>query len=111
MKFFCRNDERSGTMYHEFYKGEWKDGYGCWHDGSLLLHDDLLTDSGLGSILRESVIDYCYYGDTLIFPEDWEEVCRRAKKLGGMAAEMIAEAEPWVADAFGEHGCFTILGI
>lgn len=111
MKYFCRNGERSGTAYHELFKGEWHNGDGFWCEGSLLIHDEILTDSGLDRILGDAAADYDYYGDTLFFPEDWEEVCRLARKQGGMAAEIVAEAEAWVTDVFEEHGCFTVLGI
>ena len=111
MKYFCRSSERSSTVYHEFFKGEHKDGDGSWNDSSICLHDDKMYESGLGKILKEAVSDYDSTGNTLIYPEDWEEVCRLAKKQGGTAQEITEEAALWVEDAFESCGSFTILGL
>jgi hypothetical protein len=111
MRYFCHNGERSGTVYHEFFKGEWKDGDGFWNDGSICLHDDLFSGSGLEHILKETLSDYDGYGETLVYPEDWAEVCRLAAKQGGTVQEITDEAKLWTDDAFEECGCFTILGI
>lgn len=111
MKYFVRNNERRDTAYHEFFKGEWKDDDGFWHDGSVYLYDEFMSESGLGRILFDAVAEYDSYGMTLFFPEDWEEVCRLAEKRGGMAKEIVDEARLWTEDAFETCGCFTILGL
>ncbi|MBQ8965472.1 hypothetical protein [Ruminococcus sp.] len=111
MRYFCHNGQRTGTVYHEFFKGEWKDGDGFWNDGSICLHDDLFSGSGFERILKEALSDYDRYSGTLIYPEDWEEVCRLAKKAGGTAGDIVDEAALWVEDAFENCGCFTILGL
>lgn len=111
MRYFCRNDERSGTEYHEFYKGEWKDGDGFWHDGSLLLHDGLMRESGLRKVFAHCITAYEPYAEVIVMPDEWADVISCAKEKGGMAAEIVDEAEPWIHEVFEEYGCFTILGI
>ena len=43
MKYFCTEDKRVGTCYHEFQKGKW-DEHTFWKEDSLLLSDDVLVD-------------------------------------------------------------------
>lgn len=108
MKYFCTKAqiEGRGTLWHEFVSGDWDERF--WGEDSLYLSDDLLTASGLKKLLRGNVEDYNYYGETDVYPEEWERVTQNAK---GEAADIAAELADWAAAAFEKAGAFKILGI
>ncbi len=97
-------------MYHEFCKGLW-DRKSYWQEGSLLIHDDVLHDTGLARIFRNCVPEFDLYAVTEIYPRHWEEICRSAEKQGGEALEAVKEAQPWAEQVFEEYGVFTYIGI
>ncbi|MBQ4563855.1 MAG: hypothetical protein IJA58_05190 [Lachnospiraceae bacterium] len=105
-----RKQERSGTLYHEFYKGKW-DEKTFWKEDSLLLRDDILHRTELVNILGGLICNYNYYGETEIDQEQWKIICKIASDTGGELEEVILELKPWVEENFKEHTVFTILGI
>ena len=112
MKYFCKSSERQGTLYHELFPGEFDpDTDHIWNEDSILIHDDLFHDSGLYHMLREIKYGYDPYDNEVVSPEQWAELESRALTAGGTAAEIVREASPWVEAAFGEKGCFTIIGL
>lgn len=111
MKYFCSYEEYDGVAYHEFCKGERKEGNVMGHKDSLMLHDDLLKGSGLDKIFENCICDYDGSRAVTVMPDEWADVMWDANKKGGMAAEIIAEIEPWMKEALDENGYFTIFGI
>ena len=88
MKYFCTEQERQGTCYHEFFKGKW-DNKTFWKEDSLLLDDDnMFYYTQFGKILSE-----------------------QAKTFGDKESELVDEANPWMQEAFKEYGVITILGL
>lgn len=110
MKYFSTEQERHGTCYHEFYKGKW-DEKTFWKDDSLLLHDDILYTLKIDDIFFEVNPDYNPYNETEINKEQWEQICKMAKVIGGEVSEAINEADIWGQETFKEYDVFTILGI
>lgn len=109
MKVFCRDDERYGTCYHEFQRGEW-DGCTHWCADSLCIHDDRMIETGLDVLLAECIPGYDPWGLTAVSLVQWEEVVRRAERIGGERAEAVREADEWVRADVAMTG-FVILGI
>lgn len=112
MKYFVNNDQRSGTCYHEFYKGKWDEST-FWASDSILLHDDILYEAAeFAEAIAEIIPVYDPYGETEIYPEQWKMIGERVCKSGNqMAVELYFEANEWVQDVFPSYGCFTIIGI
>ena len=110
MKYFCRNQERSGSCYHEWIAGK-RDDMTTWQEDSLYIHDDVLFETGLGALLLETIPRFDGCGITAVTAEDWQNARERAAKIGGITAEAFAEAEAWAADALARCGAITMLGI
>lgn len=111
MKYFVTEQERSGTCYHEFYKGAW-DGSTFWRADSLLLHDDVLCEHrGFWETIAKVVPAYDTYGETRITHEDWQKIGALIRKRDAGSRALYAEADAWLGDVWRVYDCFTILGI
>jgi len=110
MKYFCKNQERDGTCYHEWIAGTW-DGKTVWQEDSLYIHDDVLLETGLDALFFETIPRFDGCGITAVTAEDWKKARERAEQIGGITAEAFAEAEAWGAAAFARCGAITMLGI
>ena len=110
MKYFCKNEARDGTCYHEWIAGAW-DGKTVWQDDSLYIHDDVLFETGLGALFLETIPRFDGCGITAVTAEDWQNARDRAAKIGGITAEAFAETEAWAAAALARCGAITMLGI
>lgn len=106
MEHFKTKDEIEGTAWHEFYRGKWDSKF--WSENSLYLDDTKMSGSGLGKLLHSQIPGYSKYGISVISAEQWERIRNIAE---GEAAEIVREAEEWVASALAECGYFTVLGI
>lgn len=112
MNYFVTAPRRQGTCYHEFWRGKW-DGVSFWAAGSILLHDDVLSEYGesLAEALLAVIPNYAPYGVAEVTHAQWEAVGARTEAAGGTAAELYREADAWAQEVFRTHDCFTILGI
>ena len=110
MKYFCTEDKRVGTCYHEFQKGKW-DEHTFWKEDSLLLSDDVLVDLELGKLFRKSLQGYDPYGPVEVNKEQWLMLLEAANQATDSQAEALQEADTWVQECFATEEVFTILGI
>lgn len=112
MKYFVKDEQREGTCYHEFYKGKW-DGKTFWKNDSICLHDDILCRvSAFEEALAAVLPAYNPFGETDVYPTQWEEIGRMIReKDNEEAVAVYLEADAWAREAFSAFGCFTILGI
>ena len=110
MKYFCKEEDRNGTDYHEFQKGKW---YKQTHfdSHSILIRDDLFREIGLKSLCEKCIPEYDYYSGSVITEATWKKMLKEAKKQGGALEEALLEAEPWAKDNFLTEESFSILGI
>lgn len=109
MTYFVCDNQRKGTCYHEFYKGEW-DQQTFWKADSISLHDDLMF-GGFADAIAEVIPSYDPYGETEISQEDWKEIGRIILTKDQVSQEVYNEADKWLEEVFRTHSCFTILGI
>lgn len=110
LKYFCTDENRIGTCYHEFQKGKW-DEHTFWKKDSLLLSDDVLVELKLGSLLRKGIREYDPYGPVEVNKEQWLMLLELANQAGGAQMEALQEANEWVQECFATEEVFTILGI
>lgn len=111
MQYFCLENERKGTCYHEFYRGNWNE-MDFWNPNSLLLHDDLLEKTELHKAFTAVIPAYNYFGATKVTSTDWFLICEYAKThLNKAAQDALDEIDPWIKDVFEKEGLFTLLGI
>ena len=111
MKYFIRNNERKGTVYHEFYKGKW-DEETFWKDDSLLLHDDVIfKGEGFGEAIIKVIPTYDSCGETEVSVEQWKKIGEEIKYKDEYSRELYEELDGWLEDVFKEYDCFTILGL
>ncbi len=109
MKYFIQNDQRIGSCYHEFYKGEW-DEHTFWKNDSILLHDDVMSDGFVEAII-EVVPTYDPFGVTEISVLQWQEIGKKVLEKDIASQEQYKEADVWLEGVFQKYKCFTILGI
>lgn len=107
MKYFCYAKDRSGSAYHEFYKGKW-DHTSFWKSDSILLHDDTLEALGLCTVLAEVLPGYDRHGVTELNQSQWESILDHASQLNTEAKIALTEAEAWAKDAFENGNMITI---
>ena len=110
MKYFCYDDERGGTCYHEFYKGKF-DGVSFWKKDSIFIHDDILCKLGMIDLFLSVIPRYDSLDETEVNKEQWDDIKNQAKAIGGNLFEAIEEADIWVQETFLSHMVFTIIGI
>ncbi|MBQ3161120.1 MAG: hypothetical protein IJC04_03235 [Oscillospiraceae bacterium] len=110
MKYFCKDNERIGTCYHEFQKGKFN-GTDFWKANSLCIHDDIHCKIKLGELIQSVVPEYSPTGETTVTREQWEVICCKANEAGGELAEAVAEADIWVRNVFDKYDVFTMIGI
>ena len=109
MKYFIQNDQRSGSCYHEFYKGE-LDEHTFWKSDSIFLHDNVMADGFVEAIV-EVIPTYDSFGQTEISKSEWQEIGKRVFEKDITSQEQYKEANDWLKGVFERHTCFTILGI
>ncbi len=110
MKYFCKEEDRNGTDYHEFQKGRWyKQTFFDSH--SIIIKDDVLKQIGLKALFEKCIPDYDYNSASEVTEKTWNKMLKEAKKQGGEVEEALLEAEPWVKDNFLTEESFSILGI
>ena len=110
LKYFCTEDKRQGTCYHEFQKGKW-DQQSFWKEDSLLLSDDMFFELGLKSLFKKAIQGYDPYGPVEVSKEQWAMLLTAADGAGGAKQEALQEADAWVQECFATEEVFTILGI
>ena len=110
LQYFCTEENREGTCYHEFQKGKW-DGHTFWKEDSLLISDEILFELELGKLFRKSLPGYDPYGPVEVNKEQWLMLLEAANQAGGAQMEAMQEANEWVQECFAAEGVFTILGI
>lgn len=113
MKYFVYDEQRNGTVYHEFYKGKW-DGRTFWKKDSISLGDDILyVHYGFAEAIMEVVPDYDAFGETEISYLEWKKIGKAVKNKSIEVQEIYNEADLWLNSkkVFQEYKCFTILGI
>ena len=108
MKYFATLNEREGTCYHEFQKGEWNDEF--WFEDSIYLSDDFMSRD-LFELISACAPEYDPYGVTVITRRQWNDICTLAENHTPETAAIIAEANIWVQEIFKEYMVFSILGI
>ena len=110
MKYFIFNNQRNGSSYHEFYKGQW-DEKTFWKADSILLHDDYLFDNGFVDAIIDIIPTYDPFGETEITADEWKKIGNLILTKDEKSQEIYFEANEWLEDVFKEYNCFTILGI
>lgn len=111
MKFFITTKEKTGTCYHEFYKGKW-DNKTFWKDDSILLHDDVMVShKGFEEAIKTVVPSYYSYGETEISADEWSKIGQLIIQKDKESIELYEEANEWLKNVLSEYGCFTILGV
>lgn len=110
MKYFCTENERIGTCYHEFQKGKFEK-MEFWKMDSLLIHDDVHCALGLGTLIESVIKDYDHFSHTEVTKEQWKMIYDKAIASGGELKEALSEAKAWVDDTFTEYDVFTMLGL
>lgn len=109
MKYFCTSDERKGTCYIEFQKGEFNENF--WLDDSLLIDDDSWYDSGLEDFFFAELPELEDFGTVSVTNEQWKVICDRAEEYEESVSEAVGELKDWAEETFREHDVFTILGL
>ncbi len=110
-KYFVMDNERKGTCYHEFYRGEW-DEVTFWKKDSIFLHDDILNEcKDLVNAFKEVLPFYSDTSETRINSDEWDKIGQIIRKKDVKAQEIYDEASRWLKEVFSDYGCFTILGI
>ncbi len=110
MKYFCKDNERVGTCYHEFQKGKFN-GTDFWKADSICIHDDIHCRIKLGELIKSVVSEYSPTDETGINREQWQMICQKANQSGNELAEVIAEADIWVQKVYDEYDIFTMIGV
>ena len=110
LQYFCTEENRKGTCYHEFQKGKW-DEHTFWKNDSLLLSDDVLVELELGKLFRKSIQGYDPYGPVEVNKEQWLMLLEAANQAGDAQMEALQEANEWAQECFATEEVFTILGI
>ncbi len=110
MKFFCYDNERIGTCYHEFYRGKF-DGVSFWAEDSISIADEVHYQLGLEDLFMSVIPKYDVFGETEVTEKQWTEILVQAEKIGGDTYKAIIEADKWVCETFRTHSVFTMLGI
>lgn len=77
----------------------------------MLLHDDILFNLDIGSLFLTYLPDYDPFGETVVNEEQWNQIVKEAKSIGGEIYLLIEEAIPWVRGNFKRESVFTIIGI
>ena len=89
MKYFCKEEDRNGTDYHEFQKGKWyKQTFFDSH--SILIRDDVFTDIGLKALCEKCIPEYDYYSGSVVTEAVWKKMLKEAKKQGCKSAKVVA---------------------
>lgn len=112
MRYFITEAQRKArhsTCYFEFQTGQKKSKYQLvfWKEDSLLLHADLLDETGFYKIIP----NFEYYGVSLISKEAWSVMQSRAAQEGGVIQKILEELSPWVEENSAQYAYFLILGI
>lgn len=107
--YFCTEKDRTGTCYHEFIKGTYKGEH--WVEDSLLLHDDIMQELKLKSLLKKVIPDYDPYGITVINALQWNQLCQYANEASEALQEAVSQLDQWVREAFETESVISILGI
>ncbi len=110
LKYFCTEEKREGTCYHEFQKGKW-DEHTFWKEDSLLISDDVLAELKLGRLFRKGIQDYDPYGPVEVNKAQWSVLLELAGESGGEILAALQEADIWAQECFAAEDVFTILGI
>lgn len=112
MKYFCSNDERFGSCYHEYQRGHLEKRQ-YWRDSSLYLDDDIAVDIKLHEIYFEVIKDYDPYSAERYFVNKamWGEILRKAIARGGAVKEAVMELSPWAEENFKTEKEFTVITI
>lgn len=109
MKYFCKNEEREGSCYIEFIRGDL-----CsevhWPDSSIYICDEMMGKIGLTDAVRE-VIPTCdpYGPPVFISREEWDSIKQNPKGKESQIA--IDEISSWINSNFQACDFFVILCI
>lgn len=106
--YFIKPQDREGTVYHEFYRGKWKEDF--WNKNSICIDDDDMTGRFV-ELIKKFVPNYDYFGITEITFEQWQQIKNEGLLTNDETADIITQAESWIEETFKEHKVFTILGI
>lgn len=109
-KYFCTEEERQGTCYHEFQKGKW-DEHTFWKEDSLLIHDDVHLELKLYGLFKQVLPKYDAYGDVEVNKAQWQQIYAMAEEIGGDIFDAIKEADVWAQECFETEEVFYMLGI
>lgn len=115
MNYFVNNDERRGTCYHEFIRGEW-DGKTLWSYDSMYLRDDYISDLRLCELVfnpsfAEFGGKFNRWGQNTVNRALWESMLSKAVDTGGEVMDLFFEISPWVEKSLSAYETFTILGM
>lgn len=106
MRYCCTNDQRGGTCYFEFQRGRFKGVW--WKDTSICLDSNEFDRLHLEEILPP---EFDYWDVTVITPSQWQQVCSKARNIGGEVQEVIEEIDAWAQNCFQTESVFSICGM
>ena len=111
MQYFVLDHERRNTHYHEFQRGVW-DGKSFWLPDSIALHDDVMVQHpDFVNALVAALPGYDPFVEVVVHRDEWAAVGRALAHASPEARVLYHDADAWIADAFREYGCFTIIGL
>lgn len=108
-RYFTLPKDREGSAYHEFSKGN--DRKENWNCSSILLHDDIMTDSKFYELLYRIVPCFDLCADSTVDKDTWELLKIEAQKESEIIQDIVKEMTPWAENAIELFGCFTIKGV
>lgn len=105
-----KKEQLTGHDVFEFMKGRLVENH--WLESSIYLTEDLFQQAELGNILTSSIINFNYYGSTIITESDWKKIKEKAFSIKSETTNtVIKEIDEWAKDCFLSENCFTICGV
>ncbi len=109
-KYFVELNDKVGTCYFEFAKGQW-DKKTFWSEDSIYIHGEDLVHCDFWDIVIDVIPNCNPFGETAITKNQWNDIKKKVLAEGGKSADIVRETEEWIAETFRKHSMFTILGI
>lgn len=82
-----------------------------WKDDSICIHDDIVYEHGLDTLLLQVIPEFDPFGETRVTAGDWKTIRALAAEIGGTVYELVCDADNWIRETFSEYTTFTILGL
>ncbi len=109
MKYFVLPKNLTGTCYHEFQTGKYKNLH--FDKTSIYLPERIMDEYKFGEFLSRVVPKYNYFGPSIVTKDVWEKILTESEKEDDTIQEIIEEMRVWGNNSIDLYGCFTILGV